>query len=58
MDFFDGLNHGLNQWFKPIGLNQPTLLGGSASLKPHVCGGLQPQLGFDPQALDTWIESP
>ena len=25
MVFFDGLNHGLNQWFKPIGLNQPTL---------------------------------
>ena len=25
MVFFNGLNHGLNQWFKPIGLNQPTL---------------------------------
>ena len=22
MVFFDGLNHGLNQWFKPIGLSQ------------------------------------
>ena len=25
MVFFNGLNHGLNQWFKPFGLNQPTL---------------------------------
>ena len=23
--FYGGLNHGLNQWFKPIGLNQATL---------------------------------
>ena len=25
MVFQGGLNHGLNHWFKPIGLNQPTL---------------------------------
>ena len=25
MVFFNGLNHCLNQWFKPFGLNQPTL---------------------------------
>ena len=25
MVFISGLNHGLNQWFKPIGLNQTTL---------------------------------
>jgi len=26
MVFLGGLNHGLNQWFKPFGLNQTTLI--------------------------------